>query len=78
MIPLFEKRMCSREVYSGFPSGEFSAVREALEQGRIRYRKKKRAKGRESILVSRRDEAQARKLVQLQINYLWRERMRKY
>lgn len=77
MIRLFEESMCSREVYSGFPSGEFSAVREALEQEKIRYRKKKRPKGRESILVRRRDEAQARKLVQLQINHLWREKMRK-
>lgn len=77
MIRLFEESMCSREVYSDFPSGEFSAVREALEQEKIRYRKKKRPKGRESILVRRRDEAQARKLVQLQINHLWREKMRK-
>ena len=46
MIRLFEESMCSREVYSGFPSGEFSAVREALEQEKIRYRKKKRPKGR--------------------------------
>ena len=60
-----------------YPTHDGTGVREALEQEKIRYRKKKRPKGRESILVRRRDEAQARKLVQLQINHLWREKMRK-
>lgn len=77
MKRLLERQMCRREIYAGISGGELSAVKAALEQEKIRYRRKQGASGRERLLVRRRDEALARKLVQIEMNLLWREQMRK-
>lgn len=76
MRELLVRKMCVREVYVGSSSMELAAVSEALERQKISYRRKTSSRGRERFLVRRCDEAQARRLIQIQMNQMWRDEMR--